>query len=190
MGVLLARYRLYDDAIQHFRNALEANPKSDEVMFDLADAYFRKASLFQALEAAMQVSEQGRKDDAYLALVGDIYAHLGDAARATGIYDDAIARNPDNDQDYLSLALLQLRENSIDGAKQTLLKGQARVPGSGKILWGLGIVSAMEGNNARPPTSSNAQWICFRSGPAAIRRWASSTSRQDRSPKQGGPEPL
>ncbi len=149
VGVLLARYRLYDDAIQHFRNALEANPKSDEVMFDIADAYFRKGQFSEALDAAMQVSEQGRKDDAYLALVGDIYAHLGDADRATRVYEDAIARNPDNDQDYLSLALLQLRENSIDAAKQTLLKGQARVPGSGKILWGLGIVSAMEGNTAQ-----------------------------------------
>ena len=149
IGVLLARYRLYDDAIQHFRSALEANPKSDEVMFDIADTYFRKGQYSEALDAAMQVSEQGRKDEAYLALLGDIYVHLGDATRATQVYEDAIARNPDNDQDYLSLALLQLRENSIDAAKQTLLKGQARVPGSGKILWGLGLVSAMEGNTAQ-----------------------------------------
>jgi tetratricopeptide (TPR) repeat protein len=149
VGVLLARYRLYDDAIQHFRSALEANPKSDEVKFDIADAYFRKGQYPEALDAANQVSEQGRKDEAYLSLLGDIYAHLGDAARATQVYEDAIARNPDNDQDYLSLALLQLRENSIDAAKQTLLKGQARVPGSGKILWGLGIVSAMEGNTVQ-----------------------------------------
>ena len=149
VGVLLARYRLYDDAIQHFRNALQANPKSDEIMFDIADAYFRKGQYSEALDAATQVSEQGRSDEAYLALLGDIYAHLGDATRATQVYDDAIARNPDNDQDYLSLALLQLRENSIDAARQTLLKGQARIPGSGKILWGLGIVSAMEGNTAQ-----------------------------------------
>ncbi len=79
-------------------------------------------------------------------MLGDIYAHLGDTAHATEVYRDAITRNPDNDQDYLSLSLLELRENSIADAKQTLLKGQARVPGSGKILWGLGIVSALEGN--------------------------------------------
>ena len=81
-------------------------------------------------------------------MLGDIYAHLGDTARATEIYRDAITRNPDNDQDYLSLSLLQFRENDIAGAKQTLLKGQARIPGSGKILWGLGIASVLEGNTA------------------------------------------
>ena len=31
-------------------------------------------------------------------------------------------------------------------AKQTLLKGQTHIPGSGKILWGLGLASALEGN--------------------------------------------
>jgi tetratricopeptide (TPR) repeat protein len=147
-GVLLARYHLYDDAIQHFQAALAVNPASDEVKFDLADAYFRKRLYTQALDAAGQVSEQGRKDDAYLALLGDIYAHLGDTTRATEIYRDAIRRNPDNDQDYLALALLQFREKNIAGAKDTLLQGQARVPGSGKILWGLGIASALEGNTA------------------------------------------
>jgi tetratricopeptide (TPR) repeat protein len=151
-GVLLARYHLYDDAIAHFQIALKANPGSDGVTFDLANAYFRKGQYPQALETARQVSEEGRKDDAYLALLGDIYAHLGDAPHAEEIYNDAIARNPDNDQAYLSLSLLQFREGDLTGAKKTLLKGQARVPASGKILWGLGIAAALEGNTADAAT--------------------------------------
>ena len=146
VGVLLARYRLYDDAIQHFQAALAVNPDSDEEKFDLANAYFRKGLYSKALDTFLQVSEDGRKDDASLALLGDIYAHLGQTSPAEEIFKNAISRNPDNDQDYLSLALLQFREKDIAGAKQTLLKGQARIPGSGKILWGLGIASALEGN--------------------------------------------
>jgi tetratricopeptide (TPR) repeat protein len=146
-GVLLARYRLYDDAIQHFQAALAINP-ADEVKFNLANAYFRKRQYTQALEMANQVSEQGRKDDAYLTLSGDIYAHLGDNAHASEIFRDAIARNPDNDQNYLSLALIRLRTNDVEGAEQTLSKGQARIPASGKIFWGLGLTSAMKGKTA------------------------------------------
>ena len=148
IGVLLARYHLYNEAIQHFQTALSANPGSDDVKFNLADAYYRKGQYSEALSAAGQVSEEGRKDNAYLALLGDIYAHMGDTARAKEVFRDAIRRNPDNDQDYLSLALVQLRENSVAAAKQTLSEGHARIPGSGKILWGLGIVSVLEGNTA------------------------------------------
>jgi tetratricopeptide (TPR) repeat protein len=145
VGVLLARYRLYDDAIQHFQAALTANPDSDDVKFDLADAYFRKGVYAQALEAAKQVSAQGQQDGAFLALLGDIRAHLGDTAQASEIFRGAISRNPDNDQYYLSLALVQLRARDAAGAEETLRKGQTRIPGSGKILWGLGVVSVLEG---------------------------------------------
>jgi len=145
LGVLLARHRLYDDAIQHFQAALRANPESDDVKFNLADAYFRKGAYPQALEDAQQISATGQRDDAILALLGDIQAHLGNAAKAEEIFRDAISRNPDNDQYYLSLTMIQLRENDVAGAEATLRKGLARVPSSGKILWGLGLISVLEG---------------------------------------------
>ena len=147
-GVLLARYHLYDDAIQQFQAAIRENPDSDDIRFDLANTYFREGLYSQALDAAQQISEQGRKDDASLALLADIYARLGDTTRAGQMYRSAIRHSPDNDQNYVSLALLQLRENEVAAAKQTLLTGQARIPASGMILWGLGIASVMEGKTA------------------------------------------
>jgi tetratricopeptide (TPR) repeat protein len=146
VGVLLARYRLYDDAIQHFQAALKANPDSDDVKFDLANAYFRKGQFQDALATAQTLSAAGQQDDASLALLGDIESHLGNSAKAAEIFRSAIARNPDNDQYYLSLTLVQLRENNLAAAEQTLQKGLARIPGSGKIIWGQGLISVMQGN--------------------------------------------
>jgi tetratricopeptide (TPR) repeat protein len=147
IGVLLARFHLYDDAIQHFRRSLEVNPNSDDVKFDLANAYFRKREYSQALEVAQQVSPDEQKDDAYMALLGDIYAHMGSADPARKIFQDEIVRNPDNDQAYLSLALLDLRSGDTAGARRILLRGHARIPGSGKLYWGLGLTAAMQGNS-------------------------------------------
>jgi len=148
IGVLLAHYHLYDDAIQHFEAALQANPNSDDIKFDLANTYFHKRDYSKALDMANKISPEGRKDDAILNLLGDTYAHAGDTPHAVEIFRDAIARNPDNDQNYLSLALLDLRAHDIDAAQQTLAQGQARIPASGKIYWGLGLTSAMRGNTA------------------------------------------
>ena len=148
VGVLLARHHLYDDAIQHFQQALRLSPGSDDVIFDLATAYFRNHLYNDALTTANQVSAKGQTDGSYLELLGDIYMHLGNTARAQEIFQDAITRNPDNDQFYLSLALARFRENNIEGAREVLLKGKARMPASGKLFWGLGLVSALQGNTA------------------------------------------
>lgn len=148
IGVLLARFHLYADAIAHFQVALRANPDSDYIKFDLADADFRKGLYSQALATAETVSDSEQKrDDAYLSLLADIYAHLGETAKAEEIFRDAIARNPDNDQYCLSLTLVELRRGDTTQAKATLQKGLTRMPGSGKLLWGLGIVAVLEGNS-------------------------------------------
>ncbi len=146
-GVLLARYHLYGDAIQHFQQALEANPNSDDVRFDLADAYFRVQRYQEALETAQRVSPTGQSDDAYRALLGDIYAHLGNSAAAAQLFQTSIDKNPDNEQSYLSLALLDLRQGNIADAEHTLLTGRKRIPGSGKLCWGLGVTAAMQDNS-------------------------------------------
>src|SRR5579871_192992 len=149
IGVLFARYRLYDDAIRHFQAALQENPNSDDVQFDLADALFRKGSYADARAAIQNVSAAGQTDDSFLALLGDIEVHVGDDAKASEIFRRAISRSPDNDQYYLSLTLVQLRDKDLDGAEQTLQKGLARVPGSGKLVWGMGLVSVARGNAAQ-----------------------------------------
>jgi tetratricopeptide (TPR) repeat protein len=146
IGVLFARYHLYDDAIRHFQSALQANPNSDDAQFDLADALFRKGRYTDALAALQNVSADEQKDDSFLALLGDIEAHVGDDARASEVFRRAINRSPDNDQYYLSLTLVQLRDKDLDGAEQTLQNGLARVPGSGKLVWGMGLVSVLRGN--------------------------------------------
>ena len=82
-----------------------------------------------------------------MALLGDIYAHMGNVEPAKKIFEDEIVRNPDDDQAYLSLALLNLRSENIAEARKILLNGQKRIPGSGKLYWGLGLAAAMQGNS-------------------------------------------
>src|SRR5262249_56818934 len=84
-----------------------------------------------------------------LALRVNNYYHHGETQKAVEIFADAIRRNPDNDQYYLSLALTELRAGSAADAEVTLRKGRERVPASGKILWGLGVLSALNGDSTR-----------------------------------------
>src|SRR5207249_4507111 len=85
-GVLLARYRIYPEAIRHFQAALAADPASDDAKYNLAAAYFQLHDYARALEMVEQVSEPARNDDSYLSLLGDIDAHLGRTAEAVRIF--------------------------------------------------------------------------------------------------------
>ena len=146
VGVLLARYRLYAEAVAHFQEALKSNPNSDDAWYDLADAYFRKRDYASALTAAQHISPQGQKDASYLALLADIFAHLGHSDEAVKLLRQEIAENPDQGQAYLALALVYLRSGNTSGAEEALQQGLARTPDSSELLWGVGILSAVEGD--------------------------------------------
>ena len=126
VGVLLARHRLYREAVEHFQAALKANPGSDDTWFDLADAYFRARDYQDALASLQHVSPDGQKDTGYVYLLGDIYAHLGQIDQAARLFRQVIAVNPDKDQAYLSLALTYLRSGNAPNAERTLEEGLAR----------------------------------------------------------------
>lgn len=145
LGVMLARYHLYTEAISHFDLALKSNPHSDDAWYDLADACLGKRDYPSALSALQHVSFQGQKDSSYQALLGDINAHLGNAQQSIQIFRQLTMENPDKDQNYLSLALAYLRSGDTQQARQTLEQGLARVPDSGQLFWGMGILAAVEG---------------------------------------------
>ncbi len=146
-GVLLARYHLYPEAIQHFQNAIAVDPSADDARYNLANAYFQSHDYRHALGAIQQVSTAGQQDDATQALLGDIHAHLGNVPEAILSYEKVIATNPDNDQAYLALALARMLAGDASAAEKSLRAGQARVPDSGRLFWGRGVLAAFTGKN-------------------------------------------
>jgi tetratricopeptide (TPR) repeat protein len=147
VGVLLARYGKYNEAIQHFQSAVAADPSSDDAKYDLANTYFRARAYPQALKEMQQMGESAQEDDTYLGLLGDIYAHLGRTDEAQSIIEKAMNRNPDNDQYNLLLALIQMRAGDTAAAEATLHHGLARIPDSGRLNWGMGVLSVLQGKN-------------------------------------------
>lgn len=147
VGVLLARYRFYPQAIAHFQQALKINPSSDEAWYDLADSYFRARDYQNALAAVQHVSVAGQSDSSTLSLLADIDAHLGRTEEAVQAFRKVIAENPDKDQNYLSLALTVLRGGDLSETRRVLEEGLAHTPDSGPLFWGMGVLSVVEGNS-------------------------------------------
>lgn len=145
VGVLFASHRLYGDAISHFKQALKANPNSDDAWYDLAQALLGEHAYPEAFTALQRVSASGQEDASYRALRGDVCTRLGRTHEAIELFHQLAAENPDNDQAYLSLALAWLRSGNAPQARQALQQGLARIPDSGKLFWGMGVLAAVEG---------------------------------------------
>jgi tetratricopeptide (TPR) repeat protein len=143
-GVLLAKFRLYQEAIQHFETAIAANPSSDEAYYNLAYARFQTNEYAKALDSLKQVSPEAQKDGAFLALAGDIYGRMGRTSDAIQNLRKAYLASPGNDQYCFSLALAELRSGNTDAARETLQRGLTRVPDSGILYWGMGIASVLQ----------------------------------------------
>ena len=145
VGVMLARYHLYTEAISHFAQALKSNPHSDDAWYDLADACLGKRDYSAALSALHHVSAQGQNDSSYRALLGDVNAHLGNTQEAIKMFQQLTIEDPDRDHIYLSLALAYLRTGDTQQARQTLEQGLSRIPDSGELFWGMGVLAAVKG---------------------------------------------
>ena len=147
VGVLFARYHLAADAIRHFKMALAADPSSDDAKYDLADAYFEEQNYAEARAVLDEFSPQGRGDVSYLALLADTDTRLGRLSEAQAAYRKAIEKSPDNELHYLSMALSELKGGDTQGAEQTLGLGRSRIPDSGRIVWGMGVLAVMRGSS-------------------------------------------
>jgi tetratricopeptide (TPR) repeat protein len=147
VGVILARYRVWPEAIQHFQAALAADPSSDEAKYDLADAFYLTHEYDSALHMMEKRSPQALGDDANKALLGDIYAHVGRENDAIKLFRELLERSPDNENYCFSLSLTQLRAGDSEAAEKSLRKGLERIPDSGRIQWGLGVVLVVRGDD-------------------------------------------
>ena len=152
-GVLLARFRLYQEAIQHFEAAIAANPSSDEAYYNLAYARFQTSEYEKALESLKRVSPESQKDGAFLALAGDIYGRMGRTSDAIQNLRKAYLASPGNDQYCFSLALAELSSGNTEAAREMLQSGLTRVPDSGILYWGMGITLVLQNEPNQAETS-------------------------------------
>jgi tetratricopeptide (TPR) repeat protein len=94
----------YPSAIIEYRNALKADPRSEEILYRLGQAYLKSAQFkeaYQSFERVLQISPNNA--DAQLA-IGQIYLKAGMNDDALQIAKDLQSRNPNNAEARLLVA--------------------------------------------------------------------------------------
>ena len=149
--------------------------------FDLADAYFRKGRQRSGSRGAHESFDHGQQDATFWPYSETSTPVSGNTARAEEIFRDAINRNPDNDQYYLSLTSSNCVTKMSLAQSRPCKKAWREFPAPERFFgaWALSPLSRARPDKLRSVWSG--QWICCPNGPAATPRSASSTIRPDKS---------
>src|SRR6266403_162904 len=144
-GTLLERGQL-NDAMAHYREALEIKPDVAEVQSNLGNALLREGNVDEAivhLQKALQI------DPAY----AEAYNHMGSALMKKGQAGEAIAHyqkavqlNTSYADAYNNLGVAFLRSGQVDQAIADYKKAVAINPESAEMQYNLGNALAHQGN--------------------------------------------
>jgi tetratricopeptide (TPR) repeat protein len=114
MGVLLAQYGQYDEAIAHLRHAVELSPNKQTLLFQLGQAYMQKGDMQEALPVLKKAFDLAPEyDSARMLYAGALYA-AGQMAAADALLTEKFGTTlVDNDQLIQIYASLHLNDRVI-----------------------------------------------------------------------------
>ena len=114
-----------EEAIALFRTLLEAEPKDDATLFELARLEHAAGNSSEAIDALRQ-AYAARPDDVYAAFLAELYQSSGRYQDGAALYAELIQQNPAAAENYLERAAFQVRDQDIKGAIKTYEELEAR----------------------------------------------------------------
>ncbi len=146
LGSALLRRGRMDEAIAHYRKALQINPDYGDANFDLGDALLQKGCVDEAIpqfQKALQINPD----------YAEAHFDLGNALRQKGSVDEAIAHfqralqiNPDYAEAHVNLGFTLLAMGNVDEAISQFQKALQIKPNYAEAHVNLGIALLKLGN--------------------------------------------
>jgi protein O-mannosyl-transferase len=153
MGGALVNAGRIEDAIGHFRSAVEINPRDPLGHFNIGAYEQQHGQLQNAIEQYQTVllltSDSGLRSRA-LGNTGSAYRRMGDTARAKQNYEDALRLAPDQGMSLIGLGLLDQRSGDLPGAIGQYAHAMSVQPSSeGYLLLAHALEQSGRGNEAQ-----------------------------------------
>ncbi len=124
IGIVFARDGQIDEAIRHFKAAIEKDPKLAKAYNNLANVHYLQGNSREAIAQYLEALRVGGENAAILINVANLYFEEGDAANAKAYFERAVRIEPVYEREYPEIADL-LRND----AKMAKAAGAGRTAG-------------------------------------------------------------
>ena len=145
LGTLLLDYEFDEDAQNHLRQALKADPKLEQALYTIATGYFKRQNYRCSLKSLECLSPAASNAADWHGMMGYCHFKLGDSTKAANELQKAIDLDPHNQDHVLELAEVFVANNNA-AAAVTLMETATRVFSRSSQIWfGLGVAYLGDG---------------------------------------------
>lgn len=144
IGLALAQHQLYEEAIIYFELLRRAYPDSYDVGFNLANCYVEAKLYPRAIEVLLALKDSGHPTAELDNLLGEAYQGNHQINEAISALREATTLAPDDENNYLDLAVLCIDHDAYELGLEILNVGLHYKPESDRLVFQRGILHAMQ----------------------------------------------
>lgn len=145
LGLLLSDRGRAEEAIAHFRAALQQKPREEYIRVDLATTLASRGKLDEAAALYLETLEHLPTHLIALINLADVRARQRRVEEAIGLYRQAIRLNPANPDAQMNLGITLAEEGRYEEAEKHLSEAVRLEPDSAEARFNLGLAQAAGG---------------------------------------------
>jgi Tfp pilus assembly protein PilF len=146
LGLAYARMDRLDEAVNHFKRAIEISPRFADAYTNLGNTYMLQGKVEDAMKSFLSALEIDPAKAGAYNNIGLLYYELGVIDRAKVYIEKALEIEPDNLRSQINLGGILYLQQDFAGAEGHYLKALQLEPGNAEALHNLGLVSAVHGD--------------------------------------------
>jgi protein O-mannosyl-transferase len=146
LGNVLLKEKKIDEAIWHYKKAVEASSDFTEAYQNLGLAYFLEGKFDQAITQYNILMQKGRKTSKTHFYLANALARKGRLDEAISHYEQALKKDPDNGEIHSNMGLALVEKGRIDEAIEHYNKAIESGKNVPEVLSNLGNAYVKQGN--------------------------------------------
>lgn len=136
----------YDNAILYLQKAIELNPQSSGVYYNMGLVYSDKGNIDKAIQLYEKAIEQNPQDYRAYINLGLVYSQKGNLDKAIQLYEKAIELNPQNSIAYQNMGQVYSDKGNLDKTIQLYEKAIELNPQDSITYYNLALTYSDKGN--------------------------------------------
>ncbi len=128
LGNIYFKQRMFPEAVEAFKNALDLKPDDSFTVINIANAYLSMGRFDEGEDFVLEYLDKGFADPQLYYLLGNLNVTRKDYDKALGYFRESLSRNPDSAASHNALAAIYIIQEDWARAEEHIRSALALMP--------------------------------------------------------------